>query len=152
MRPFAKHGACAVLALSASACAQSTDLPMIFVQTTSVGITINGGATQQSAELTVGYRDMDAAIVPVSVTQANGSRTNLLPHVKHQTATGSDDDADALSVLGQFQVNAASAAPQVGLGKFFATGQAAKRLSDGFAHKLGGWPPSGTTPPATKTP
>lgn len=48
-------------------------------------------------------------------------------------------DEDALSVLGQFQVDASAGSDQsgVGLGRFFATGSAASRLADGFAAKLG---------------
>ena len=51
-----------------------------------------------------------------------------------------DTDYDSLSVLGQFDFksDAENAAINVGLGKFFSTGMAAKKLSDGFAAKLCG--------------
>jgi hypothetical protein len=96
-------------------------------------VTINGSTAQQGAELTLGYRDFDIAIVPVTVTQQTGAVTQL-----KSTADPDQNQKfeDALSVLGQFEANANASAPQVGLGKFFATGTAAKVLADGFKAKL----------------
>jgi hypothetical protein len=97
----------------------------------------NGGdhRGQATPELTVGYRDVDVALVPV--TKAG------LPI---QSVNGSGFQ-DALSVFGQFDVgvNAATAGlPGVSLGKFFATGTAASRLADGYRCHVGA--PANTDP------
>lgn len=102
-------------------------------------MTINGSTTQQAAEITLGYRDFDIAVVPVSVTQQTGAVTQI-----KSTANPDRNQSfeDALSVLGQFEANTKTANPEVGLGKFFATGTAAKVLADGFKAKLSNGPPS----------
>ncbi len=115
-------------AISAAACS-NVNTPLLFGQTQTVGITINGSTTTQGGELTLGYRDYDIAIIPTTVTQGSGAVTQL-------NATAGDGFSDALSVIGQFQVSAQGAGPQVTLGKFFATGLAAKTLADGFKAQL----------------
>ncbi len=101
--------------------------PLLFGEVQSIGITVGGSATQQGADITVGYRSQDVAIVPVTIAQGPNASTQL-----KATAGGHED---ALSVLGQFESSAKST--EVGLGKFFSTGIAAKRLADGFATKMG---------------
>ena len=83
-----------------------------------------------NCRLTLGYKDRNFAIIPVTVKQAGGDSTQV-------SAKAGDNFEDALSVLGQFEVNAKAANTGVSLGKFFATGVAAQKLSDGFASKLG---------------
>jgi hypothetical protein len=109
----------------------------MFGQTQTLGITINGSTTQQGAELTLGYRDFDIAVVPVSVTQSTGDVTQIKSTANPDKSQSFED---ALSVLGQFEANARAANPEVGLGKFFATGTAAKVLADGFKAKLSNGP------------
>jgi len=106
-----------------------------------VGVAISGNATEGGTELTVGYKDRDIAIVPVTVQQSDGSRTQLEATVAKgfqadQTVSG--EDKDAFSVLGQFDLKAGASPANTGLGKFFATGVAARRLADGFACSMGG--------------
>jgi hypothetical protein len=112
-----------------SGCNTPDNAPLVFYQATTLGISASSTGAQATPELSLGYRDTDVAIVPIA---AYGKPVrSVLPGGNGQTFQ------DALSVLGQFQVNtAAGAAPNVGLGKFFATGAAAKRLADGFAHQL----------------
>jgi hypothetical protein len=102
------------LALAVSACAGEPML--VFGQSQTVGLTIGASTTEQRGELSLGYKDYDVAVVPT------------------QTLSQAGDHADSLSVIGQFEVDggAEGAAPRVGLGKFFATGLAAKTLADGF--------------------
>lgn len=106
-----------------------------------MGVAISGNATEGGTELTVGYKDRDIAIVPVTVQQSDGSRTQLEATVAKgfqadQTVSG--EDKDAFSVLGQFDLKAGASPANTGLGKFFATGVAAGRLADGFACSMGG--------------
>jgi hypothetical protein len=115
-------------------CASTQNMPLLFGQTTSVGISIGGSSTDQAVDFTLGYKDRNFAVVPVTVKQANGDSTQIrsLADVNFE---------DALSVLGQFEVKSDTRTANVGLGKFFATGSAAKVLADGFAAKLGAAPP-----------
>src|SRR5258708_5960237 len=106
-------------------CVKDVNPPLLFGQTQTLGVTINGTAATQGAELTVGYRDYDIAVVPTTVTQGTGQVTQI-------KATAGTDYTDGLSVIGQFEANAKSSSPEVSLGKFFATGLAAKVLADGF--------------------
>src|SRR5215467_3473634 len=106
-------------------CVSSGNTPLVFVQTETLGITAN--ASQTTPELTLGYRDVDVAIVPVT---ADGKPiTSLQPAKPGQTTPY----RDALSVLGQFNAGAtAGTSTNANLGKFFATGAAASRIAAGF--------------------
>ena len=120
-------------------CTSLYNPPLIFGQGHIVGISISGSMPEQKADLTIGYKDADIAIVPVTVKQGNGDSTQI-----KATATGGF--VDGISVFGQFEANvnrdgekedkASIGKVDVGLGKFFATGMAAKKLADGFADKL----------------
>ncbi|HEX6998421.1 MAG TPA: hypothetical protein VF322_09765 [Gammaproteobacteria bacterium] len=122
-------------------CAQPEVTPLLFGQSHTVGITIGGNATEGGAELVIGYKDRDIAVVPVTMLQEDGTRAQL----EAEVAKGFDADKqvigadkDAFSVLGQFNVRARGATDtDAGLGKFFATGIAARRLADGFACSMG---------------
>jgi hypothetical protein len=96
------------------------EIPLVFGQAQTVGMTMAGSAPEQGGEFTFGYRDKNIAVIPTkSLSQAPDANGNA-----HQ---------DALSVLGQFEVEAgADEGGSVALGKFFATGLAAKTLADGF--------------------
>jgi hypothetical protein len=113
-----------------AACSPTTNTPLFFAQTHTFGVGIHGSPTQQSADLTLGYRDLDVAIVPVSVTDGAGQVVPLI------STAGGGNSRNALSVLGQFNANAATNTPTVSLGTFFATGLAADKLADGFSDKL----------------
>ena len=121
-----------VIALLMSACATTVDTPLVFLQSNTAGIDIGTSAAAQGANFVLGYKGSDLAIVPVTFVQNDGTAEPI-------QATVAGGHSDALSVFGQFSINsnANAAAPKAGLGKFFATGQAAKRLADGFAFKLG---------------
>lgn len=106
---------------------------LVFGQSHSVGIAIGGAASDAGAELSVGYKDRDIAVVPVAVVSKDGAVNQETMRV-NSTVGGA---TDAMSVLGQFEVSAKAQTPDVGLGKFFATGLAAQKLADGFACKLG---------------
>jgi hypothetical protein len=119
--------------LAAAACGTSDNPPLVFTETNNIGITVASSPAAQGSEVTLGYRSLDLAVVPVTVTQADGTVTNLFVEVQDgQGAKASD----TLSVLGQFEANAQAPAAAVGLGRFFATGLAAQKLADGFEEKL----------------
>ena len=111
----------------------------MFAQSDTFGVSLAGSATDQGAEFTLGYRGRNFAIVPVVVEEDDGT-------FKQIEATGVDVDGktevkEAFSVLGQFEANTVAEAQvnlktTVGLGKFFATGLAARQLAAGFAAKM----------------
>ncbi len=146
--------------LGLAGCAKDQLAPLVFVQSNAFGVVANAGTTSQGAELTVGFHNYDVAIVPVTVKDAGGNikqlqsftsgGTSCPPPPPPPTAGNPPPPppapcnnaglTDALSVLGQFEGSTSSAGtglPGVGLGTFFATGQAAAKLADGFAAKMG---------------
>jgi len=132
-------------ALAAGGCASGPNPPLIFGQTQTVGLFIGSAAAQQGADLVLGYKDEDIAIVPVSIHQPDGRNTQLTAEVGGET----DRSTDAYAVFGHFGLGATatptavpaesggSAAP-LRLGKFFATGLAARYLADGYQCRLAG--------------
>ena len=98
-----------------------------------VGLSITASSVQQDIDFSLGYKDVNIAVVPVTVKQADGNSTQLNSSANEEPG---QDFRDSLSVIGQFELNTQGKAVDVGLGKFFATGLAAKKLADGFAAKL----------------
>ena len=126
--------ACAVVAGVLSGCEAVPNPPLVFAQSQTLGVTIAGSPAAQGGEFTVGYRDWNMAVVPVTVTQGDGSVTALTASANEQAG---QDFQDAFSTLGQFEAEVeGGTSPKVGLGKFFATGLAAKVLADGFAKSM----------------
>lgn len=134
MTVMSRHGTAVLTVLALGGCAQPAHPPLIFGQSHTVGVAITTEATDGGGALTIGYRDRDIAIVPVAVEQADGNRTQLDATVEDSARDTAGIDKDAFSVLGQFELTAETGpAAKAGLGKFFATGIAARRLADGFA-------------------
>jgi len=139
MTNFARTSAIAAITLFLSACAGSTENPpLVFGKSLTVGIGISGSTPEQSADLTLGVKSKNIAVVPVSLTQQDGSKAMIDSTGKDTSQNSTVREArDALSVLGQFEVKAQQSSPTVSLGEFFATGAAARRLADGFACEMG---------------
>ncbi len=121
----------AVLVLMAG-CASNQHTPLVFGQSNTLGISIAGGASEQGADFTLGYKSRNIAIVPVTVETSPGQSAQI------GSAAAPGQFEDAFSVLGQFDVKTDTTQGNVGLGTFFATGGAAKTLADGFSCKLAG--------------
>ncbi|MEW9799281.1 hypothetical protein [Alteromonas sp. CYL-A6] len=120
-------------------CASNQSTPLVFGQQQTVGISIGAGASEQGADFVLGYKDKNVAIIPVTLATSENSQAQIISEQKQES--GADKGVrfkDALSVLGQFEANTSSTSGDVGLGKFFATGAAAKTLADGFKKKLEG--------------
>ena len=127
MNKFLYFSIILVMFLSVAGCASKQNLPLVFGQAHTVGISMSSTVSQQGGEFTLGYKDWDFAIVPVTIGQGDGTNTQI-------KAVATEQHQDALSVLGQFNVETKGS--EVGLGKFFATGMAASKLADGFKAKL----------------
>lgn len=142
MKPIIAIAALAGLGLSACGKTQGADL--IFGQQESVGLTISGSAPQQGGGLNLGYSSVDIAIIPVVVETAEG---NIV--IKGETRKLDDQGAsagglsDALSTIGQFDLETGASGPvSAGLQKFFATGNAAQVLAQGFTDRMSAPPPA----------
>lgn len=107
-----------------SGCASSEHAPLLFGQAQTLGISVGAAAQGQAPELTVGYKDVNIAHIPTVVLAEDGSGALI------QGETGGKDK-DAYSTFGQFE--ASTNAAETSLGKFFATGIAARYLAEGFA-------------------
>lgn len=118
-------------------CGSVPNPPLIFGQTQTLGVTVAGSPASQGGEFTVGFRDWNFALVPVTVTQGDGTVTSLTASANPD---GNSQFEDAFSTLGQFEADAEGGpgTAKVRLGKFFATGLAAKVLADGFADQMRG--------------
>jgi hypothetical protein len=117
----------------------STSPSLVFGQTHTVGITMSGSASDSGAELSIGYKDRDVAVVPVAILNKEGTLDkDGMVNAKVSSERGDGYDTDSLSVLGQFTVDTDAQNRTAGLGKFFATGLAAQKLADGFSCKLSG--------------
>ena len=123
---------CVALAGTIGGCSTSRDMPLLFGTSNVVGISMGGSLAGSGGEFTLGYKGHDFAVVPITVRQPDGSELSV----------GNEQPglADAYSVLGQFGASGTRTTDQAktALGKFFATGMAARTLAGGFAKKLSG--------------
>jgi len=123
--------ACAAVAAMLGGCGSVPNPPLVFAQSQTLGVTVAASPATQGGEFTVGFRDWNLAVVPVTVTQGDGTVTSLTASANE---SADQDFQDAFSTLGQFEAEVeGGTSRKVGLGKFFATGLAAKVLADGFA-------------------
>jgi hypothetical protein len=116
-------------ALLIGGCMSHSNAPLLFGQAHSLGVSV-GASPAGVPELAVGYKDVDIAYIPTVAQNADGTVV-IDATGKAVLLTGQiDGGIDAYSTFGQFQ--STSTSTQVGLGKFFATGNAAVGLADGF--------------------
>lgn len=137
------HAACiCVVAMSANlfACAElPKNMPLLFAETRTIGIGISASTSDKGGDFTLGYKAKDIAIVPVVVVKSDGTVEQIKGKESHPQGTkNAGEFEDSYSVLGQFDSKTGTAGHEVGLGQFFATGQAAAYLAEGFKAKLGG--------------
>lgn len=133
--------------LTLTSCGYSDNPPLIFGQTQTIGLTVAGAATDAGGEITLGFRDRNIAIVPVTKSENDGNQKEYIGDTITETVTIEDRNQNitqtnqnitegSFSVISQFSLDAdadaQAAAANVGLGKFFATGLAARTLADGF--------------------
>lgn len=130
------------MALMSAACAAPGEQSaLIFGQADILGISIGTSAASQTPEFIVGYKGANIAFIPVAA--GNGAQYDAWDQSGCKDSALPADESgacarDTMSVLGQFEAAAKSGSgtQQFSLGKFFATGFAARKLADGFAKKL----------------
>jgi hypothetical protein len=130
MRKFQTAALCT--AIVCAGCANRSDPPLIFGAGHTYGVSVGAASTDTGGELVIGYKGTDLAVIPVSAIQPNGN-------VVVVGAAASGGHGDSYSVLGQFGGTAAKSktGANAGLGKFFATGAAARNIAEGYANKMG---------------
>lgn len=128
---FHRSAVVGLLSLLLVGCESASVNSVIFGQGTSVGLSIGQSPTTQAPEFVLGYKDANIAFLPTVATKADGDIITL----GGKSGSGTDGFSETYSVLGQFEVNTPTqiGSGAVGLGKFFATGLAAQKLSAGFA-------------------
>ncbi len=77
MPSITRHLSIVMTCVPFCACVPNPNATLLFAQSQTLGVSINASTTQQSAELTLGYRDLDIAIVPVVAHQGSGEATQL---------------------------------------------------------------------------
>lgn len=110
---------------------------VVFGQAHTVGISAGQAPGAAAPEFVLGYKDANVALLPAAVKDATGNPTPL----GGTTKGGGSEFGETFSVFGQFSANSALGGqqnPDVGLGKFFATGIAAQKLASGFACNVSG--------------
>lgn len=104
--------------------------PLVFAQTNTLGIGLSTSVAEQGVQFSLGYSGRDIAFVPVMIRSADGSSARLGGRHGGEGPEPDYED-DALSVFGQFKVDTATETVQFGLQRFFTTGMAARRLTEG---------------------
>ena len=136
-------------------CACVSTPPLFFGELVTFGLDVGATPGSAGADFTLGYRDRNLAIVPVSAI--NSGRAN---EIVARSQKDGKDRFDALSVFGQFKSQAEpsggqatpAASTRVKLGRFFATGLAATNLANGYRSGWTGSPlPSAQAQAAPKT-
>lgn len=130
MKRFQAAALCA--ALACAGCASRSDPPLVFGAGHTFGVSIGAATSDTGGEFVVGYKGADLAVIPVSAIQPNGTEELI-------GAAAAGGHGDSYSVLGQFGGSAArtKTGANAGLGKFFATGAAARNIAEGYANKMG---------------
>lgn len=101
--------------------------PLVFGQYDMVGLNAAYSGTPSTFDLALGYSGRNIAIMPLFGEGKNGFES---------LGSGAGDTKDAFSVVGQFAADTATNAPDVGLNRFFATGVAAQKLSEGLRSRI----------------
>jgi hypothetical protein len=103
-----------------AACTPAENAPMYFGQINTVGISVSGGPTGTTPDLTVGVKNADLAVVPTY----DGAGQPI------QAVLAGGGERDARSTFGSFDSNTEAGA--VSIGTFFATGFPGQRIAKGL--------------------
>ena len=106
--------------------------PLLFLRTDVVGIDIGGSLAQQGLQFVIGDSNRNLALIPVA---ARNGWDKAVPITGDAAAQGGSQ-LDTLSVVGQFKAETNTAQLNVGLQRYFATGVAARNLSDALTQAV----------------
>lgn len=124
-----------VTTVQATASTQSTasspyQAPLLFLRSDVVGIDIGGSLAEQGLQFDLGYTNRNLALIPVYAAGAGGKVVRI---AGASDGAASDRSNDAMSVLGQFKVNTETTRLGLGLGRYFATGVAARNMGESIS-------------------
>ena len=111
--------AVAVSAL-ASGCGYDRNPPILVAVSDTVGISASGGASDQGADLTLGFKGRKLAVVPVSVTLATGDQALIA------LRDGSENKEKSHSVLATLYAQGAAGTTSASVEQVVAVGPAAE--------------------------
>lgn len=103
--------------------------PLLFMRTDVIGIDIGGTLAQHGLQFVLGYGNKNLALIPVAALDVDRQPVKIAG-----TSDGTGNDLlDTLSVVGQFHARTDTESLDLGLERYFATGIAARNLSDGIS-------------------
>lgn len=121
----------ALVPLALAAC-QSDNPRLMFMQVDHVGAKAAVGPNAQGGSVSLGYKGLNVARVPVTTRRNDGSNQRIEGRYR---ANDGRNYTDAHSVFGRFEATAA-AGQRIILGKHFSTGFAARHLANGYQDAL----------------
>lgn len=96
--------------------------PLVFMRNDVYGIDLEGSLAGQGGHFTLGYTSRNTALIPVVLRSAHGGVA------KAQAEGIGTGWRDAFSVVGQFRADSPTGHAGLDLGRYFATGMAARNL------------------------
>jgi hypothetical protein len=106
----------------------TTDTPLVFAKANTYGASIAGSVPDQGANLTLGYRAANLAVVPVTAHDASGQVVPVLADL----VSNRQSSKEAFATFAHFESTLGTPAKAC-LGDTFATGYAARYVSQSLA-------------------
>lgn len=106
--------------------------PLYFGRTDTVGIGLGQSSAEQGFQFELGYSSRNVALIPAFTRGTDGRIQPLVSGVVNGEGEEAPHQRDAMSVLGQFQLNTKTRALGLDLTRFFATGMAAQNIATGM--------------------
>ena len=123
---------CALIAVGLGAAllggCSTVDTPLVFAKANTYGASIAATVPDQGANLTLGYRAANLAVVPVTAHDANGQVRPVLADL----VSNSQSSKEAFATFAHFESTLGTPAKAC-LGDTFATGYAARYVSQNLA-------------------
>jgi hypothetical protein len=106
--------------------------PLYFGRTDTLGIGLGQSSAEQGFQFELGYTSRNVALIPAFTRGTDGRIQPLVSGVVNGEGEEAPHQRDAMSVLGQFQLNTKTRALGLDLTRFFATGMAAQNIATGM--------------------
>lgn len=124
------HRSLMVVSLATLGGACTSNPPLMFADTTTVGLSIGADTAALGGAVSLGVKNQSLAVVPVSVVDDRSQA--------YAVAGQAGRKVDALSVFAVFKADAESKDSPIKIGQVFSTGSAAQLLTQGYECHLAG--------------
>lgn len=114
----------------AGCAAYDSNPPLVFGKVDRLGISASATTADQGGDLNVGFKSAKIAVVPVTVTHADGSVEKLI-------VNRGGGNSGAFSTFAHFEATASATGPGACLGDTFATGLAAQAIAQNLSRVCG---------------